>query len=140
MEAEIRAVGELSGAPSTSSRAFGADPRVASLLRGHGALQAAVFDTTGTLLSQAGFLPAAPLAPIRLEPDEIPPGDLPLLTRTRTGETPALAAAIRVDGGTRVLRVLYNAAPVAAAERMMNVFTVAIPAGPSSSRFSSRLS
>ncbi len=129
MEAEVRAVAELSGEPTSSSRAFGADPRVARLLRGHGAIQAAVFETTGTLLSQAGFLPAAPLAPIRLEPEEIPPDALPLLTRTRVGETPALAAAIRVDGGARVLRVLYDASNVAAAERMTKVFTVAIPAG-----------
>ena len=35
-----------------------------------------------------GLPPAAPRAPIRLEPQEIPPGDLPLLTRTRVGETP----------------------------------------------------
>lgn len=129
MEAEIRATAELSGDLSSSARPFGADPRVASLLRGHGALQAAVFDANGTLLSQAGFLPAAPLAPVRLEPDEIPSGALPLLTRTRMGETPALAAAIRVDEGTRVLRVLYDASPVAAAERMTKVFSVAIPAG-----------
>lgn len=129
MEAEVRAVAELSGEPTSSSRAFGADPRVARLLRGHGALQAAVFEATGTLLSQAGFLPAAPLAPIRLEPEEIPGDALPLLTRTRIGETPALAAAIRVDGGARVLRVLYDASNVVAAERMTKVFTVAIPAG-----------
>jgi signal transduction histidine kinase len=129
LEAEIRAVAELSDEASSSSRTFGADPRVARLLRGHRALQAAVFDSNGTLLSQAGFLPAAPLAPVRLEPEEIPPGALPLLTRTRFGETPALAAAIRVDGGTRVLRVLYDASSVAAAERMISVFTVAIPAG-----------
>ncbi len=129
MEAEIRAMAELSGDASTSSRAFGADPRVARLLRGHGALQAAVFDSTGTLLSQAGFLPAAPLAPVRLEPEEIPPDTLPLLTRIRIGEAPALAAAIRVDGGTQVVRVLYDASSVLSAERMMTVFTVAIPAG-----------
>jgi len=129
MEAEIGAVAELSADPSSFQRAFGTDPRVARLLRGHEALQAAVFDTNGTLLSQAGFLPAAPLAPVRLEPEEIPSGALPLLTRTRLGEAPALAAAIRVDGGTRVVRVLYDASSVVAAERMMTVFTVAIPAG-----------
>lgn len=129
MEAEVRAVAELSGEPASSWKAFGGDPRVARLLRGHGALQAAMFDTAGTLLSQAGFLPAAPLAPVRLEPEEIPTSALPLLTRTRIGETPALAAAIRVDGGARVLRVLYDASNVAAAERMMGVFTIAIPAG-----------
>lgn len=129
MEAEIGAVADLSADPSGSPRAFGADPRVAKLLRGHEALQAAVFDANGTLLSQAGFLPAAPLAPVRLEPDEIPSGTLPLLTRTRLGEASALAAAIRVDGGARVVRVLYDASSVLAAERMMTVFTVAIPAG-----------
>ncbi len=129
MEAEIRSMAELRADTVGAPRALGADPRVASLLRGQGALQAAVFDASGTLLSQAGFLPAAPLAPVRLEPEEIPSAALPLLTRTRIGETPALAAAIRVDGGTRVVRVLYDASSVAAAERMMTVFTVAIPAG-----------
>lgn len=129
MEAEVRAVAELASDPGGAARAFGADPRVASLLRGHGALQAALFDGDGTLLSQAGFLPAAPLAPVRLEPSEMPEGALPLVTRTRIGRTPALAAAIRVDGGAHVVRVLYDATTVSAAERMVTVFTVAIPAG-----------
>ncbi|MFN7986060.1 MAG: ATP-binding protein [Thermoanaerobaculia bacterium] len=129
MEAEVRAVAELSVETGEKSGSFGADPRVAKLLRGHGALQAAVFDANGTLLSQAGFLPAAPLAPVRLEPGEIPAGDAALLTRTITGTTPALAAAIRVDHGARVVRVLYDATTVSAAERMVTVFTVAIPGG-----------
>lgn len=129
MESEVRAVAELSAEASDKAGAFGADPRLARLLRGHGALQAAVFDAKGTLLSQAGFLPAAPLAPERLDAEEIPVGDASLLTRTRIGRTPALAAAIRVDGGSRIVRVLYDASSVSAAQRMVTVFTVAIPAG-----------
>ncbi len=129
MEAEVRAVAELSSDPGRSPYAYGADPRLANLLRGHRALQAAVFDAQGTLLSQAGFLPGAPLAPVRLEPEGIPASDSPLLTRTKIGEKPALAAAMRIDGGSRVVRVLYDASSVAAAERMVTVFTVAIPAG-----------
>jgi hypothetical protein len=112
MEAEVRAVAELSGEPTSSSRTFGADPRVARLLRGHGAIQAAVFETTGTLLSQAGFLPAAPLARF-VSSRRIPRGNL--LTRTCVGEIPALAAAIRWMGAGAP--GLYDASNVAA-ERM----------------------
>ena len=129
MEAEVRAVAEIGTEGSEKAGGFGADPRVARLLRGHGALQAALFDANGTLLSQAGFLPAAPLAPVRLEPEEIPSGEAPVLSRATIGATPALAAAIRVDRGSRVVRVLYDASSVSAAERMVTVFTVAILAG-----------
>jgi signal transduction histidine kinase len=128
VEAEVRAVVELT-AGSGSSRAFGSDPRLTALLRSHQALQAAIFDADGTLLSQAGFLPAAPLAPIRLERAELPAGPEPVLTRTEVGGLPALAATLRVDDGSRIVRVLYDASSVVAAERMVIVFTIAIPAG-----------
>lgn len=129
MEAEVRAFAELSAGAARPDFVYGVDPRLGSLLRGHGALQAALFGSDGTLLSQAAFLPAAPLAPVRLEPDEIPRGDAILVTRTRVGHTDAVGAAAAVDGGGRIVRVLYDAGPVVAAERMLAVFTVAIPAG-----------
>lgn len=129
MEAEVRAFAELDADAPRSPGAFGVDPRLARLLRGHAAIQAAVFAKDGTLLSQAAFLPAAPLVPVRLEPDEIPRDDSLLVTRTRIGSVEAVGASIRVDGGARVVRVLYEARAVAAAERMITVFTVAIPSG-----------
>ncbi|MBK9088936.1 MAG: PAS domain-containing protein [Holophagales bacterium] len=129
LEAEARAVAEASVRPGDPSVAIGADPRVIALLRSHQVVQAAVFDSAGMLLSQAGFLPEATLVPVRLSEAEIPTGRDPVLTRTTTGTGPAIAATLKVDNGTRILRVLYDASSVAAAERMVTVFTVAIPAG-----------
>ena len=129
MEAEVRVFAEMNADASRSRGAAAVDPRLARLLRGHGALQAAVFDRDGTLVTQAAFLPAAPLVPVRLEPDEIPDGDALLVTRPRVGDSRTIGAAIRIDGGERIARVLYDGRAVAAAERMIEVFTVAIPAG-----------
>lgn len=129
MEAEVRVFAELNADAAHPRGAYGVDPRVARLLRGHGALQAAIFDRDGTLVAQAAFLPAAPLVPVHLEPGEIPEGEALLVTRPHVGETPTVGAAIRIDGGHRIVRVLYDGRAVAAAERMLEVFTVAIPAG-----------
>ena len=70
-----------------------------------------------------------PSSPSGSRDGEIPKGRDPVLTRTASGAGPAIAAALRVDDGARILRVLYDASSVVAAERMVNVFTFAIPAG-----------
>jgi signal transduction histidine kinase len=129
LEAEARAVAEASARLGESSIAIGGDPRVIELLRSHQVVQAAVFDSAGTLLSQAGFLPEATLVPVRLSLEEIPKGRDPVLTRTVSGSGPAIAATLKIDNGARILRVLYDASSVVAAERMVTVFTFAIPAG-----------
>ncbi len=129
LEAEVRAVADASVRPGQPSVAIGTDPRVIELLRAHQVVQAAVFDSAGTLLSQAGFLPEATLVPIRLSEKEIPKGRDPVLTRTTSDAGPAIAATLKVDDGARILRVLYDASSVVAAERMVTVFTFAIPAG-----------
>ncbi len=129
MEAEVRAFAELNADGPGPRGAFGVDPRLARLLRGHSAIQAAVFAKDGTLLAQAAFLPAAPLVPVRLEPNEIPVDGSLQLTRIRMGNVEAIGATIRVDGDARVVRVLYEGRAVAAAERMIKVFTIAIPTG-----------
>ena len=129
LAAEARAIAEGVESSRDLATALSGDAGVTGLVREFAPLQVALFDERGTLLKSVGWLPEAARVPERLPAAERPRGLGVLLSRGRSAGTPVVAVTVPLDGGRAVLRALFDAGPLAAAERMVRILTVVVPAG-----------
>ncbi len=127
--AEVRAIGARVEGAGESADVLTADPLAVRLLHEFGPQQAAVFDPGGVLLQNAAFLPDAARVPDRLPAADRPVGGAAQVTRFDQEGRPAVSVAIPIGGGRRILRAVYDATPLFAAERTVRILTVVVPAG-----------
>jgi signal transduction histidine kinase len=115
---------QVSGDPALS---LGGDAGVAKLLGDGRARYAALYDSEGNRLGEAGFLPDAALAPRKLPPESRPRGD-GLLTRDDTHVSPpGLSVSVGFSGGRRILAVLYDGSGLAEAVRNERILSWVVP-------------
>lgn len=127
--AETRAIAARFGSTRDLATALTGDARVVSLVREYAPQQIALFDARGALLRSVAWLPDAARVPDRLSAGELPgPGGARLARREETG-TPIAVVTVAVDDGALVLRALYDATPIVAAERTLVILVVVVPAG-----------
>lgn len=118
----MKAVGE-------PSIALAGDPGVAQILRDSRARSAAIYDGGGNRLADAGYLPDAARAPARLPSEERPRDAVSPASRELPKESPpAVAVVLPFDNGSRVLRVVYDAAALVEARRNVSLLSVLVPA------------
>ncbi len=129
LAAETRAIAARVEQAQDLSGALAGDAKVVALLREFWPQQVALFDPAGTLLRSVSWLPEAAAVPERLSPEEQPGSLETRVTRGAARGTPVVAVAVRVDGGRAVLRAVYDATPLVAAERTLRILSLVVPAG-----------
>ncbi|MEO6325071.1 MAG: ATP-binding protein [Thermoanaerobaculia bacterium] len=104
--------------------ALTSDAPTADLLKDVSARSAALYDEEGNLLSTASYLPDAS-APRRLEL-RVAPGETATAPLARE-DPPLLVVATSFRGGTRILRVGFDASVLALARRNVRLISVVVP-------------
>ncbi len=127
--AETRAIAARFGSTRDLATALTGDARVVSLVREYAPQQIALFDARGALLRSVAWLPDAARVPDRLRPEELPGPDGARFARTAEAGAPIAVVTVAVDDGALVLRALYDATPIVAAERTLVILVVVVPAG-----------
>jgi signal transduction histidine kinase len=127
--AEARAIATRVSQARDLQGALTGEPAVVRLLREFGPQQVALFDVSGTLIGNAAHLPDAATVPDLLPENERPRGIAAKVTRSSSGGFPVVAVTVQLDDGGAVLRTLYDATPVVAAERSMRILAIVVPAG-----------
>lgn len=128
-EAETRAAGEVVRRSSYPSERLFSDPPVLDRLRALGALQGAIFDSGGSLLSQAEFLPWSPVLPDRLDRGSLPPGLSPLARLTSLQGVGAIAVTLPLPERRAFLWIVFDGTGAFAARRTVNILATVVPAG-----------
>ncbi|HMM36767.1 MAG TPA: hypothetical protein PKA62_18845 [Thermoanaerobaculia bacterium] len=105
------------------------DAGVVRLVREFAPLQVALFDARGSLRRSVTWLPDAARVPDGLPPEEAPRGPQARVTRGSEGGAPVVVVAVPLVSSGAVLRTVYDATPLVAAERMVRILTVVVPAG-----------
>lgn len=127
--AETRAIAARFGTTRDLAGALTGEARVVSLVREYAPQQIALFDARGALLRSVAWLPDAARVPDRLRPSELPGPGGARVARTEEAGMPIAVVTVAVDDGTLVLRALYDATPLVAAERTLLILAVVVPAG-----------
>jgi signal transduction histidine kinase len=128
-EAEARSVGEVLRRSEASTEKIFSDAAVLDRLRGLGALQAAIYDPRGSLVSQADFLAWSPVLPERLGPDSLPAGLAPVARLKSLQGVGAIAVTLALPERRAFLWVAFDGTGAAAARRTVNVLAAVVPAG-----------
>ena len=100
---------------------------VARLLRDEAVRAAALYDSEGNRLVEAGFLPDAGISPPTLKAAERPRGATPVVKGERTLSPPGVTVSVAFAGGRRILRLLYDSSSLAAAERNVRLVSWIVP-------------
>ncbi|MBP7678082.1 MAG: hypothetical protein KBB14_17385 [Thermoanaerobaculia bacterium] len=129
LAAEARAVATSVEASGDLVSGLTTDAGVVRLVKEFAPLQVALFDERGTLRRSVTWLPDAARVPDSLPPEEAPLGPRARVTRGSEGGAPVLVVAVPLVSSRGVLRTLYDATPLVAAERMVRILTVVVPAG-----------
>ncbi len=127
--AETRAIAARFGSTRDLATALTGDARVVSLVREYAPQQIALFDARGALLRSVAWLPDAARVPDRLGASELPGPGGARLARAEEAGAPIAVVTVAVDDGALVLRALYDATPIVAAERTLVILAVVVPAG-----------
>ncbi len=129
LAAEARAVATGVEASGDLVAGLTTDAGVVRLVKEFAPLQVALFDEKGTLRRSVTWLPDAARVPDRLPPEEAPRGPQARVTRGSEGGAPVVVVAVPLVASRVVLRTVYDATPLVAAERMLRILTVVVPAG-----------
>ena len=105
------------------------DAAVVRLVREFAPQQVALFDRSGSLLKSVAWLPDAARVPDRLPGRETPGTTEARVTRSEEAGLPVVAVTVVLADGRAVLRTLYDATPLSAAERTVRILTTVVPAG-----------
>lgn len=127
--AETRAIAARFGSTRDLATALTGDARVVSLVREYAPQQIALFDGRGALLRSVAWLPDAARVPDRLRAAELPGSGGARFARAEEAGAPIAVVTVAVDDGALVLRALYDATPIVAAERTLVILAVVVPAG-----------
>jgi signal transduction histidine kinase len=124
--AAVAALEERIGRGPDAGGALAGDARAAEILRGAGALAAAVYDASGDRVATAAFLPEPSLAPARLDAADRPRGAV--IERDLSGSAPAsLRIAEPLASGSGTLLVVLDASALAAARRNAAALLTVVP-------------
>jgi len=129
LAAEARAVATGVEASGDLVSGLTTDAGVVRLVREFAPLQVALFEEKGALRRSVTWLPEAARVPDRLPPEEAPRGPQARVTRGREGGAPTVVVTVPLVSSRAVLRTVYDATPLVAAERMLRILTAVVPAG-----------
>lgn len=129
LAAEARAIATGVEATGALVDSISSDAGVVRLVREFAPQQVAVFGDDGTLLRSIAWLPDAARVPERMATSEAPGGLSARVTRGGGPDRSLVVVTVPLARTRGVLRAVYDATPLVAAERMLRILTVVVPAG-----------